>query len=514
MAGTHRRTLSAWRLGVPRPTRGDLFAGVTVAAVVVPQSLAYAQLAGMPPERGLLAAVLPPIVAALLASSPYLQTGPVAITSLLTFGVLSTHATPGSERYVQLGIALAFVVGVARIALGLARGGVVAYLLSEPAMLGFVQGAALLICLSQVPTLVGVGAGGDGIVVEAARALEEPGSWSRSSIAIGVAALAAIVALRRLGPLVPGVLIVTVLGLLAGMVVDDIATVGPIDVALPAFDLEEMSSGPLTLYLSGLVIALVGFAEPAAIARTLATRERQRWDADQELVSQGAANVAAAVSGAFPVGGSFSRSSLNRAAGATTRLSGAVTGLAVLVALPFVGVLSDLPQAVLAAIVVLAAASLLRPLSLLRIVRFSLPQAVVCWGTLIATLAFSPDIAWAVLVGIGLALAVHLGREMSIDIDTIVNGDRLVFRPRGVMWFVSSSVVEDAFAAALAANPGVRRAEISLRGIGRMDLTGALALRRMLHDARSASLDVRIIDMPPRARRWTRSLIQSSDDPL
>ena len=500
---------------LPRPAVGDLVAGVAVAAVLVPQSLAYARLAGMPPEQGLLAGTLPPIAAALFASSPYLQTGPVAVTSLLTFGALSAHAPAASPRYVQLGIVLALIVGVTRIALGLVRGGSIAYLMSEPVLLGFVQGAVVLICLSQLPTLLGVETESGGIVRGASDALTHPSGWSPVTIAFALSAVVLIVVLRRLGPLVPGVLVAVVAAIATSRVLGfDGAKLDSVDVALPVFSASELTPIPASLLVSGLVIALVGFAEPAAIARTFAARERQRWDADRELVGQGVANVASAFLSALPVGGSFSRSALNHVAGARTRWSGAITGLAVLVALPAVGLLAPLPISVLAAIVVVSVGSLLRPRSLVRIARLSMPQAVVAWTTFVAAIAFSPNVSWAVLVGIGMALGVHLARERDVDIDVLVVRDRLIFRPRGVLWFVSSRIVEERFARALVDAPNVRRVEISLRGIGRVDLTGALTLRRMIRDAKEASLEVELVDIPPRARRWTRSLLHNESEPL
>lgn len=506
----HRLLPGAW----PPPT-GDLVAGLAVAAVLMPQSLAYAQLAGMPPGLGLLAGTAPPIVAAFFACSPYLQTGPVAVTSLLTFGALSTHATPGSARYVQLGVVLALIVGIVRITLGLVRAGAITYLMSEPVLLGFVQGAALLICLSQVPALVGSQEADGGIVRAASEALADIADWSPATVAFAGAAAVAIVLLRRLGPLVPAALAVVV----AAIVVSRLAgyegeTLGEVTLDLPSLEVWELSPFPWSMVVSGVVVALVGLAEPVAIARTFAVQDRQRWNADQELVGQGVANLASAVCSGLPVGGSFSRSTLNRQAGAQTRWSGAVTGLVVLASLPIVAVLAPLPSAVLAAVVVLSVTSLFKPRSLIRIFRLSRPQAVVAWATLAATVAFSPNVTWAVLVGVGLALVVHLARERDIDIDIVVSGDRLVFRPRGVLWFVSSRVVEDAFARAIAEAPGVRRVEISLRGVGRVDLTGALTVRRMMRDARDASLTVQVLDVPPRARRWTRSLLLSETEPL
>ena len=486
-----------------------------MAAVLLPQSLAYASLAGMPPERGLYAAALPPLVAAFFACSPYLQTGPVALTSLLTYGALSSQATPGSNEYVKLGIVLALIVGVVRIALGLVRGGVVAYLLSEPVLIGFVPGAAIVICASQVPTALGVATSGADLIESAVKALSSPSAWDPSAIGLTVATCAFIAVCARITRLFPAVLVTVG----AGIAYSEFAgyperTVGPIglSVEVPSLGIGASSLPPLVL--SGVIIALVGFAEPSAIARTFATIERRGWDANRELVSQGAANVASSLSGGFPVGGSFSRSSLNRLAGARTRASGAVTGITVLAFLPLASALSALPLATLAAIVLVSVASLVRMRPLVRVLRFSRWQALVAWATFVATIGFAPHVERALVLGVGLAVVVHLVRELRIDIDIDTSeGERtLLFRPRGVLWFASSKVLEDSFAQALARHPSITHVEIDLGGLGRMDITGAMAIRRMIQHARRASLDVELKDVPPRANRWISTLIGQGDD--
>lgn len=502
--------------GRPRLALGDVVAGVSVAAVLLPQSLAYARLAGMPPERGLLAAALPPLVAAFFACSPYLQTGPVALTSLLTYGALSSQATPGSNEYVKLGIVLALLVGAVRIALGVARGGVVAYLLSEPVLIGFVPGAAILICASQIPTALGTATGGGGIIASAAKALSSPSGWSTSAIVLAIATCAFVAVCARITRLFPAVLVTVGAGIAYSELTSYAGpTVGPISLSVEVPSLGIAGSALPALVLSGAIIALVGFAEPAAIARTFATIERRSWDANRELVSQGAANIASSLSGGFPVGGSFSRSSLNRAAGAKTRASGAVTGIAVLAFLPVASVLSALPLAVLAAIVLVSVINLVRMRPLVRMLRFSRWQSLVAWATFAATIGFAPHVERAVVLGVVLAVIVHLTRELiDIDIDIVADEKTLRFRPRGVLWFASSKELEDAFGQALARRPTITHVEIDLGGLGRMDITGAMAIRRMIQDARRASLDVQLTDVPPRARRWITTLIEHGDEPF
>jgi SulP family sulfate permease len=505
-------TLARRRAGGLLP---DLVAGVSVALVLIPQSLAYAELAGMPAYRGLYAAALPLVAAGLLASSPYLQTGPVALTSLLTFAALSPLADPGGADYVALGLVLALVVGAVRLLLGLVRAGVLAYLMSQPMLMGFVPAAALLIVASQLPAAVQVAAPGQGVLTKALWTLAHPGAWRPGALLLGVATVALMLGGRRLSPLFPGVLAAVVLGIGVSLATGyDGPTIGAVQAGLPPLSVDLRWAEAPSLLVPGAVIALVGFAEPTSIARTFAIQERKRWDPDRELTSQGAANLVAGLAGGFPVGGSFSRSALNRLAGARTRLSGLITGLAVLAFLPMAGLLAPLPKAVLAAIVIGSVAGLIRIQPLLRLWRHSKPQFAVASATFALTLLLAPRIEWAVLAGVGLAVAVHLWRELRIDVDVASAGDTLVLRPKGVLWFGSAQTLEQTFIDLLAGNPQAKRLRVDLGGLGRIDVTGALSLRRVLDDARGADLDVELCGVHAAHRRLVQSILRADRLPL
>ena len=504
-----------FRPAASRPVPGDVLAGVSVALVLIPQSLAYAQLAGMPAYRGLYAAALPPIAAALFASSPYLQTGPVALTSLLAFGVLSALAVPGSDEYIELGILLALIVGVFRLAVGLLNAGVIAYLISKPLLIGFMPAAAILIIATQLPAALGTSPEGDGILDEAAWAIAHPQSWTTTAVFLSVVVLALMLGGRLIHRLFPWVLVAIALGIAYSRLTDyDGPTVGPIPGNLPPVTVDLPWGELPSLIVAGIVIAFVGFIEPSSIARTLATQERRPWNANREFLGQGAANVAAGLTGGFPVGGSFSRSALNRAAGARTRWSGAVTGAFVLVFLPFAGFLSSLPTAVLGAIVIGSVAGLVRPLPILRLVRFSRPQFAVAAATFVLTLALAPRVDKAVLIGIGLAVATHLWRELSLEVPNWTDAETLHLRPRGVLWFGSAARLEDAFIGLLGAYPDARLLVIHLDGVGRIDTTAALSLRSLVGDARAAGLSVEFADVPPRWLRLVARVIEREQDPL
>ena len=283
------------------PSTGDLIAGVSVALVALPQSLAYAELAGLPPQYGLFASALPSLLAALFVSSRYLQTGPVALTALLTFGALEGLAQPASAQYIELAALLALLVGILRVILGFVRLGSVAYLLSEPVLAGFTTGAAILIVSSQIPRTFGVDRGDDGVLVEAWNVITATGDWGWGAIGFAVGTAVVIVGGRRLHKLFPGVLVAVVAAVIISATTGyDGAVVGDLDVGFIEFRFDFPWDSIGDLMLPAIAIALVGFAEPSSIARTFAAEERLPWDANREMVSQGVANLAAGFSGAFP----------------------------------------------------------------------------------------------------------------------------------------------------------------------------------------------------------------------
>lgn len=491
--------------GADRPLRArtaDIVAGLSVALVLIPQSLAYAELAGLPAYRGLYAAALPPLAAALFASSPYLQTGPGAITSLLTFGALTWLAPVQSPAYVALAALLAVVVGLARVVLGLVRLGWVAYLMSRPILTGFMTGAAILITASQIPTALGVEPPPGRLLVRAGWALTHLGQWEVASLLLAAATVALVFGGRRIHALFPGVLVALGVGLGFSMLTGyGGPIVGEVPGGLPPLSLSLPWGEIPRLIVPGVVIALVGFAEPAAIARTYATQDRRSWSPDREFVSQGAANLAAGISGGFPVGGSFARTSVNKLAGGRSRWSGAVTGVAVLAFLLVAGVLAPLPRAVLGAIVIAAVIKLIQFGPLVRLYRYSPPQAIVAWTTFAATLIFAPRIERAVLLGIALGVFVHLWRELRLHVSTRFEGVTLRLAPKGVLFFASAPNLDEALLRELAAHRDTERVVIDLSGLGRIDYTGAIALKEVTDDAREAGLSVELVGLPPQARR-------------
>lgn len=482
-----------------RPTLRDLVAGVSVALVLIPQALAYAVLAGLPAHYGLYAAVLPPIAAAFFASSPYLQTGPVAMTSLLTLGALTPLAAVGTREYAVLAALLALIVGIVRLGVGLGRIGVVAYLMSQPVIVGFALGAELLIIASQLPAAFGVGSVSGGLLGAAFSALVHPGTWHVETLAVSLGTAAVILGGKRWHVLFPGVLAAVILGTVYSVLSGyGGPTLGALPRALPALTLDLPWRRVPELLVPGIVIALIGFVDAAAVGRVLAAKSRQRWDPDREFVSQGVANLAAGLSGGFPVGGSFGRSMLARSAGAQTRWTGAVAGACVALFLPMAAVLRALPTAVLAAAIIATVLSLLDVRGLVTMHRHSRPQAAIAWATFALTLLLAPRIEEAVLIGVGLGVAVHLWRERHVEVRRRFEDGTLLLEPMGVLFFGSAPQLDDALVAELAAHPEARRLVLDLRHLGRIDYAGALVVRRVAEEADQAGLAVEIRGLPPR----------------
>ena len=491
-----------------RLSLADVIAGASVAFVLIPQSLAYADLAGMPAAHGLYASALPPIAAALCASSPYLQTGPVAMTSLLVFGALSHIAMPQTNPYIALAALLALVVGVARVAFGLLRFGRVAYLMSHPVLIGFTNGAAILILASQLPSAVGASPPPGSLVESALWTILHPGTWEAVSVMLTLVTFGLVLGARRLHPLVPGVLIALALGLIYSRVTDYAGpVVGSLPAGFPPFSLHLPWRELPSMIGPGLVIALVGFAEPAAIARTYAAQDRRPWNADREFVSQGLANIAAGISSGFPVGSSFTRSELTRLAGGRTRWAGAVAGLVLFAFLPFAGILTGLPRAILGAMLIISVAKFLRLRTLARIGALSRPQALVAWATFALTLLLAPRIDRAVIIGIGLAILVHLWRELRVHVRSHYTEGTLLLEPKGVLFFASAPILYQSFLDELATHPQAERMVVDLSHLGRIDLTGAIALRDIKQEAEHAGLTVELVGGPPQAWRLIKRVM-------
>jgi len=401
--------------------RDDVLAGLVLTVLVIPQSLAYALLAGLPPQAGLYVSILPAIAYALLGSSMVQAVGPVAITAIMTYSVLSPIAQPGSAHYIQLAAWLSLSSGLLIAACGVARLGFLSQLLSRPVVSGFVAGSAVLIMVSQAKFILGVEVQSNSTGQTLRLLAQQLPNTNQVTLMLGLASIAALTAARlglklwpvwmRLSPLL--VLLVTTL-VVSSLDLDSkhaVAVVGAIrlDGMSQVFTLPELASlqalaGPT------LLISFIGMVQCITMAQALAAKRRERIDANRELTGLGAANIAAAFSGGMPVGGGLSRSAINVAAGAQTPLAGVVSGLSMVI-LVLVGTewLAKLPLAVLAASIVVAAWGMIDVRALRQAWGYDRADAIAWLGTAMGVLALGLDTGIA--MGIGLSLATLLWRS-------------------------------------------------------------------------------------------------------
>ncbi len=395
----------------------DFIAGLTVAVVLVPQSMAYAMLAGLPPVIGLYASALAPAIAALWGSSPQLQTGPVAIVSLLVFTSLLPLAEPESEEFIALAGLLALLVGIFQLMLGVFRLGFIMNFVSHAVVVGFSNAAAIIIASTQVPHLLGVTIEKHEFVfknfMEIAKALPET---HIPTLIIGVFSIAFILISRKIHPLFPGALIVVVVSTLAvyylNLAEKGVKIVGHIPSGLPSPSLPKIDLDLVDILMGkAIVIAIIGFMEAYAIAKTMAAQTKHKLDVDQELIGQGLANITNAFFKGYPVSGSFSRSAVNFLAGAKTGMSSVFTSLFVILTLFFFApLLYNLPRATLAAVVIVAVLGIVKPKAFIELYKTNPQDGIVAGVTFISAFIMKPD--YAIFIGIVLSLILFLWRSM------------------------------------------------------------------------------------------------------
>ncbi len=404
--------LAAWLQRLPflqweRPTpgllRNEALAGITVGLMVVPQGIAYASLAGMPLITGIYASMLPALIAVLFSASPRLSVGPTALSCLLVSASLAGLAEPGSVRWIELAVWLALLSGLLQIGLGFMQSGWLLSLVNAPVLMAFTQGAAVLIIASQLPALLGLQGGW-------LAQLAEP-RLHVSTLAFGVGAYLALLVARRLSKSFPTVLLLVVvtsaISVWMGFESGGGAVIGDLPKGLPGLYLPGWPGWDTLgqLVLPTLVITLVSFLETASSARVDSRDQGQRWDREQDLIGHGLGKIASGLSGAFPTSTSFSRSALNRYAGARTGWSVLFSVAVVALALLFTPALHHVPMAVLAAIVVAAVQGLIAPRDFVRLWRVSRVESAIALITFIVTVVSAPRLYWGVLAGVVMALS-------------------------------------------------------------------------------------------------------------
>lgn len=494
--------------------RSDLTAGITVSLVAIPQSLAYAQLAGVPAYYGLYAALVPSVVGALFGSSRQLSTGPVAMTSLLTAASVAPLAAHGSDLFYSYVILLALLSGVFQIAFGMLRIGVLLNFLSHPVLMGFINAAALIIGLSQLPTLLGIPARqSEHFLLDVWHVVSHIDTMHEWSLGFGLSAIVLLLTFKRFAPKLPGVLVVVVLltwmSYAIGFADMGGRIVGAIPQGLPTVSVPPVMDGRIAMDLlpAAFVIALISFMEAMSSCKVIAIKTREPWDENKELIGQGLAKVAAAFFHSMPVSGSFSRSALNLAADARTPLSSVVSAVFVLLTLLFfTSLLYHLPKPVLAAIIMMAVINLLNARTIVNAWRANRDDGIAAVVTFVATLAFAPNIQNGIVTGILLSLSLLLYRMMrprvavlGLDAETRFRDAARhqlssphpklgVIRFDGALRFMNVSYFEDALLKLERENPQLTHILVKANGINELDASGVEMIANLVTRFRNTGI--------------------------
>ncbi|MEO5699192.1 MAG: SulP family inorganic anion transporter [Casimicrobiaceae bacterium] len=511
MALTHRLLpFLAWRDRVtPSELRADLVAGLLSALLVLPQGVAFATLAGLPPQYGLYAAMLPAIVAALWGSSWHLVAGPTNATSLMVFASLSALAVPFSADYIRLALTLNLMLGLTKLALGVFRLGALTNFVSHTVIVGFTAGAGFLIIAAQLRNFLGLQIPASPAFLESVREVlvhvAEASPWS---VVTGMVTLLAALAARRLAPRVPHLLV----GLLAGSAIGawlnhlgiaQLATVGALPSAFPRLSVPDLDLQTWRVLAPAcFALTIIGLTEAISSARSVAVRSGQRIDANQEFIGQGLANIVGSFSSSYPSSGSFNRTGANYQAGARTPLAAVFSALILVGVLLMVAPLAAyIPNAAMAGLLFLVAAGIIDLPSMRRIVRASSGEMLVLGLTFAATLTV--QLEFAIFVGVLASLLVYLYRTTRprltpvwvgtdprdggfspVKLADYPSADVLLLRVDGSLFFGAVEHVRDALHAYRTLGATYRRIVLIGSGMNFIDVAGA---EMLVQEARLAA---------------------------
>ncbi len=524
----------AWGRAYRRETLlGDGLAAVIVTVMLIPQSLAYAMLAGLPPEVGLYASVSPLLLYAVFGTSRVLAVGPVAVVSLMTAAAIGEHAAAGSPEYWAVAITLAFLSGLMLLAMGLLRLGFLANFLSHPVIAGFISASGILIAASQLKTLMGVKADGHNFLDLGLSLISQLGQAHVLTLMIGVATVAFLFwvrsglkpLLQRFGLSARAADIVAKTGPVAAITVTTLLTwkldwqaqgvkiVGAVPqglppLTLPLWDLHLWQQ----LLVPALLISVVGFVESVSVGQTLAARRRERIEPDQELVALGSSNLSAAFTGGFPVTGGFARSVVNFDAGAQTPAAGVFTAAGILLASLFLTpALYYLPQATLAATIVVAVLSLVDFSILRKTWHYSKSDFAAVVATLVATLSIGVETG--LIVGLAVSLALYLFRTSrphmaevglvagtehfrNVQRHTVVTSPGVLsLRVDESLYFANSRALEDRVNEAVAKRPALGHVVLQCSAINDIDASALESLEAIDQRLRGAGLKLHLSEV-------------------
>ena len=527
--------LPDWLRQYQRPwLSGDLTAGLIVTVMLIPQSLAYAMLAGLPPQIGLYASILPLLAYAFFGSSMTLAVGPVAVASLMTASALTPLAAPGSESYLVLAVLMALMSGLILFVAGLLRLGFLAYFLSHPVISGFISGSAILIAIGQLKYLLGISLPSGSIIATMKGLAHQISAINTNTAAIGIAALiflffarSALAPLLKaaglptkvaelLSKLAPMAVVIVSTAVVASTGLDQsaqVAIVGQVPSGLPDIGLPQISwQQTQALWLPALLISLVGFVESVSVAQSLALKRGQRISPDRELLGIGAANIASALSGGYPVTGGFARSVVNFSAGANTPAAGVISAvLMAIVISAFTGWFYYLPVSVLAATIIVAVLGLLDWHTLREAWRYDKADAVSLLLTFAGVIFLGVE--EGILLGVALSLAVLVWRSShphmavvgrvpgtehfrNIDryhVDTLPG--LIALRIDESLYFANAQIIEEKVEALIQSNTDTRTVLMILSAVNQLDSTALAMLTDMQKDLAARHITVQFAEI-------------------
>jgi sulfate permease, SulP family len=511
----------------------DVIVAIVVTLMLIPQSLAYALVAGLPPAVGLYASMLPLIVYAVFGTSGALAIGPVAVTSLMTATAISTIAPQGSPEYLGGAIALAFVSGLLLVIMGLLRLGFLANFLGHPVVTGFITASAIQIAAGQVGPLLGVRAEGETFLTIAQSLFPKVGSIHFLTAAIGVGSLGFLLWVRiglkpllqffslpdnasgvlvKFGP-VAAIVATTLAVWSMGLGDRGVSIVGKVPQGLPPIVLPEFDfSLWKRILIPAVMISIVGYVESISVAVTLAAKKRQRVDPDQEMIALGASNIASAVSGSFPVTGGFSRSVVNFDAGAETPAAGAFTAVGIaLTTLFLTPLLFYLPKATLAAMIIVAVLGLIDLHAMKRVFIYSRTDFAALAATIVLTLLAGIEVG--LLSGVGLSIFLHLFRTSRPHVavigqlpgtthfrnvlrhDVVTDPAVLSLRFDASFYFPNARFLEETVLDSVAGKPEVKHVILACPAVNAIDVSGLESLEAINRHLRDAGISLHLSEV-------------------
>ncbi|MEM9197250.1 MAG: SulP family inorganic anion transporter [Pseudomonadota bacterium] len=499
---------------MPRLTRRDLradtLAGLTGAAIVLPQGVAFAIIAGLPPEYGVYTAIVTAFIAALFGSSSVMVSGPTTAISVVVFTTLAPMAEPGTARYIELALLLTVMVGIIQIVAALARLGQIVAFVSHSVMTGFTAAAALLIGVSQLPDALGVTVERGGTVVDRlVRTIEAADAVSLAALTISAATLVTVAVLQSISKKLPGFLVALVVGGAIGWLFrnngTEVPMVGALPAALPAFYIPIFDFSDISLLGQGaFAIALIGLLEALSIGRAMAIRRHERFNATQEIFGQGLSNLVGGFFQCYVGSGSFTRSGINMEVGARTPLAAMLSSVFLaamtLLLLPLI---AFIPTPAIAGLILYVAWRLIDRREIRHILTSSSSETAVLGVTFAAGLLVELD--FAIYLGVIASLMVFLHKTsqpvLGVGAPKLVNGQRkfvaarennlpecpqiTILRLDGTLYFGSVEHVERAFRRVERERPQARIKVLILKGVGNIDLAGADLLIDEIRQARA-----------------------------